>query len=354
MVSILVTGGAGFIGSNFILERLQLSKELIINLDKLTYAGNLANLAQIQNDRHYCFIEGSIGDVNLITALCAQYKPRAVINFAAETHVDRSIANPQIFVQTNMLDTFNLLEAIRGYWSTLASEDKALFRLLHVSTDEVYGSLDVSSSPFTEESAYKPNSPYAASKAASDHLVRVYHHTYGLPVLTSHASNNYGPHQDTEKLIPKVIHQCLTGGMIPIYGNGQQIRDWLYVADHCKALESILLLGQIGESYNTGSQTEKTNLEVVNLLCDLLDDLHPRLDGLSYQQQISFVEDRPGHDTRYAINASKLERELGWKPEVSFEHGLGLTIKWYLQQYQGNAAVSLTRKPQFVGVVASV
>jgi len=340
-MSLLVTGGAGFIGSNFILDWLADSNELVINLDKLTYAGNLKNLISLNNDPRHKFFKGCIGDNSLITKLMDKYKPRAIINFAAETHVDRSIIDPHIFLKTNIVDTFNILETIKSYWQKLPIIEKKSFRFIHISTDEVYGSLKNESLAFTEDSSYKPNSPYSASKAASDHLVRSYFHTYGLPVLTTHASNNYGPHQFTEKLIPKVIHQCLSGNPIPIYGNGQQIRDWLYVKDHCKAIMLILKDGKPGEVYNSGSQTEKTNIEVVNILCDLLDYLHPRTDLQSYRKQISYVEDRPGHDQRYAINANKIQQELGWKPIETFESGIRKTVEWYLAKYE-ETSISLS------------
>jgi len=329
-MTILVTGGAGFIGSNFVLDWLEVSDEQIVNLDVLTYAGNLENLRSVSDDKRHVFVKGSINDSELVTGLLADYQPRAVINFAAESHVDRSIAGPAAFVETNIVGTFNLIEAVRHHWNALSAERQAEFRLLHVSTDEVYGSLTENSAPFSEQNRYEPNSPYSASKAASDHLVRAYHHTYGLPVLTTNCSNNYGPYHFPEKLIPLVIHNALAGKSLPIYGDGRQIRDWLFVRDHCSAIRRVLEAGKVGEVYNVGGWNEKANIEVVNAICDILDELSPKAEGNSYRNQITFVKDRPGHDRRYAIDARKLERELGWKPYETFESGLRKTVEWYL------------------------
>ena len=332
---ILVTGGAGFIGANFVLDWLAAHDEPVVNLDKLTYAGNLDNLASLQGDARHVFVQGDIGDAYLITGLLKQHQPRAVVNFAAESHVDRSIHGPEDFIQTNVLGTFRLLEAVRGYWSgldgsALDAPAKSKFRMLHVSTDEVYGSLAASEAAFTEQHRYEPNSPYSASKAASDHLVRAWHHTYGLPVLTTNCSNNYGPFHFPEKLIPLMVVQALAGKPLPLYGDGQQIRDWLYVKDHCSAIRRVLEVGRVGEVYNVGGWNEKPNLEIVHTICALLDELKPRADGASYATQIAFVKDRPGHDRRYAIDARKLERELGWKPAETFETGIRKTVQWYL------------------------
>lgn len=327
---ILVTGGAGFIGSNFVLDWLEQSDEPVVNLDKLTYAGNLDNLTSLANDGRHIFVKGDIGDFELVKRLLNEHKPRAVLNFAAESHVDRSIHGPEDFIQTNVVGTFHLLEAVRAYWSALEDEEKAAFKFLHVSTDEVYGTLEKNDPPFNERNRYEPNSPYSASKAASDHLVRAYHHTYGLPVLTTNCSNNYGPYHFPEKLIPLVIHNALNGKPLPIYGDGQQIRDWLFVKDHCTAIRRVLSAGRLGETYNVGGWNEKPNLEVVHTICDILDELKPRADGQSYKSQITFVKDRPGHDRRYAIDATKLEKELGWKPAETFETGIRKTVQWYL------------------------
>jgi dTDP-glucose 4,6-dehydratase len=329
-MTIFVTGGAGFIGSNFVLDWLAQSDEIVVNLDNLTYAGNLDNLRSLEGDARHVFVRGDIGDAALVAALLAEHKPRAILNFAAESHVDRSILGPGEFIQTNIVGTFHLLEAVRAYWGGLEGEAKAAFRFLHVSTDEVYGSLEPDAPAFTEQHRYEPNSPYSASKAASDHLVRAYHHTYGLPVLTTNCSNNYGPYHFPEKLIPLVIHNALTGKALPIYGDGQQIRDWLYVKDHCSAIRRVLESGVLGETYNVGGWNEKANLDVVHTLCAMLDELQPRTDAQSYKTQITFVKDRPGHDKRYAIDASKLERELGWKPAETFESGIRKTVQWYL------------------------
>ena len=329
-MTILITGGAGFIGSNFVLDWLAQSDETVINLDKLTYAGNLHNLASLADDLRHVFVHGDIGDGALVAALLAQHQPRAVLNFAAESHVDRSINGPGEFIQTNIVGTFNLLEAVRAYWGDLAPSLKANFRFLHVSTDEVYGSLNQTEPAFTEAHRYEPNSPYSASKAASDHLVRAYHYTYGLPVLTTNCSNNYGPFHFPEKLIPLMIVNALAGKALPVYGDGQQVRDWLYVKDHCSAIRRVLEAGRLGEVYNIGGWNEKPNLEIVHTVCTLLDELKPRADGKPYQAQIRYVTDRLGHDRRYAIDARKLEQELGWKPAETFESGIRTTVQWYL------------------------
>lgn len=327
---ILVTGGAGFIGANFVLDWLAHHDEPVINVDKLTYAGNLENLASLQGDARHIFVQADIGDSAVIGKLLAQHQPRAVMNFAAESHVDRSIHGPEDFIQTNVVGTFRLLEAVRAYWNGLEGEAKTSFRFLHVSTDEVYGTLSLTDPAFTEENNYEPNSPYSASKAASDHLVRAWHHTYGLPVLTTNCSNNYGPLHFPEKLIPLMIVNALAGKPLPIYGDGQQIRDWLYVRDHCSAIRRVLEAGKVGETYNVGGWNEKANIDIVKTVCALLDELRPRADGKSYAEQITFVTDRPGHDRRYAIDARKLERELGWKPAETFETGIRKTVQWYL------------------------
>ena len=329
---ILVTGGAGFIGGNFVLDWLVYpDAEGIVNLDKLTYAGNLATLQSLSSDTRHVFVQGDIGDYELVLSLLKKYHIHAVVNFAAESHVDRSIHGPGDFIQTNVLGTFNLLEAVRAYWSELPESEKSLFRFLHVSTDEVYGSLSLSDPAFSETNSYQPNSPYSASKAASDHLVRAWHHTYGLPVLTTNCSNNYGPYHFPEKLIPLVILNALAGKSLPIYGDGQQIRDWLYVKDHCSAIRRVLESGKLGETYNIGGWNEKTNLGVVHTICSILDELRPKADGISYASQITYVKDRPGHDRRYAIDATKIERELGWKPAETFETGIRKTVQWYLE-----------------------
>jgi dTDP-glucose 4,6-dehydratase len=328
---ILVTGGAGFIGANFVLDWLQLSEEPVVVLDKLTYAGNLRSMdGTALAGARYRFIRGGIEDHDLVFKLLMDTQARAVVNFAAESHVDRSILGPEEFIQTNVVGTFRLLEATRKYWNTATGSAKAAFRFLHVSTDEVYGSLAPSDAPFTESNRYEPNSPYSASKAASDHLVRAYHHTYQLPVLTTNCSNNYGPFHFPEKLIPLCIHNALAGKPLPIYGDGRQVRDWLYVKDHCSAIRRVLDAGALGQVYNIGGWNEKTNLEVVHALCALLDELAPRVDQRRYSTQITYVTDRPGHDRRYAIDASKLERELGWRPGETFETGLRKTVQWYL------------------------
>jgi dTDP-glucose 4,6-dehydratase len=330
-MTILVTGGAGFIGSNFVLDWLEQFDEPVVNLDLLTYAGNLENLFSLKNNPNHIFVRGDIGDTKLMPELLQKHKPRAVINFAAESHVDRSIHGPEDFIQTNVVGTFHLLESVRTYWSDLYEIAKADFRFLHVSTDEVYGTLGADDPAFTENAPYAPNSPYSASKAASDHLVRAYYHTYGLPVLTTNCSNNYGPYHFPEKLIPLCLLNAMAGKPLPIYGDGQQIRDWLFVKDHCSAIRQVLAGGRCGETYNVGGWNEKVNLDVVNILCEILDELKPRADGLSYKAQITFVNDRPGHDRRYAIDASKIERELGWKPQETFETGIRKTVTWYLE-----------------------
>jgi dTDP-glucose 4,6-dehydratase len=327
---ILVTGGAGFIGSNFVLDWLSVSAEPVTNLDALTYAGNLANLASLAGDPRHTFVRGDIGDSLLVGELLTKHAVRAVVHFAAESHVDRSIHGPEDFIQTNVVGTFRLLTAVRSYWDSLPADRRASFRFLHVSTDEVYGSLGANDPPFREDNLYQPNSPYSASKAASDHLVRAYHHTYGLPVLTTNCSNNYGPFHFPEKLIPLCIQNALHGKPLPIYGDGQQIRDWLYVKDHCSAIRRVLEAGQPGETYNIGGWNEKPNLDVVKTICRILDEEKPRADGRSYAEQITFVKDRPGHDRRYAIDATKIERELGWKPAETFDTGIRKTIRWYL------------------------
>jgi dTDP-glucose 4,6-dehydratase len=329
-MSILVTGGAGFIGSNFVIDWLAQTDETVVNLDKLTYAGNPENLASLAGDSRHVFVHGDIGDFALVSRLLAEHQPRAVVNFAAESHVDRSIHGPGEFITTNIVGTFQLLEALRAYWGGLAAPEKPVFRLLHVSTDEVYGSLGKDDPAFTEYHRFEPNSPYSASKAASDHLVRAYHHTYGLPVLTTNCSNNYGPYHFPEKLIPLLIVNALAGKPLPVYGDGQQIRDWLYVKDHCSAIRTVLAAGRVGETYNVGGWNEKANIEIVDAVCALLDELQPRADGKRYREQISYVADRPGHDRRYAIDARKLESELGWKPAETFETGIRKTVLWYL------------------------
>ena len=346
---VLITGGAGFIGSNFVLEWLAESDESVINLDALTYAGNLENLESLRGDGRHIFVKGSIGDFDLVTELLTKYQPRAVVNFAAESHVDRSIHGPGEFIQTNIVGTFNLLEAVRAYWGNLNDEAKAAFRFLHVSTDEVYGSLESADPPFAETHRYEPNSPYSASKAASDHLVRAYHHTYGLPVLTTNCSNNYGPFHFPEKLIPLVMLNALAGKPLPIYGDGQQVRDWLYVKDHCSAIRRVLEAGKVGETYNVGGWNEKPNLEVVHTLCAILDELRPRADGKPYAAQITYVKDRPGHDRRYAIDATKIERELGWRPAETFDTGIRKTVQWYLDNQSWVQNVTSGAYKQWVG-----
>jgi dTDP-glucose 4,6-dehydratase len=327
---ILITGGAGFIGANFALDWFAGSQEPVLNLDKLTYAGNLETLASLQGDARHTFVQGDIGDGELVASLLTRHQPRAIVNFAAESHVDRSIHGPEDFIQTNIVGTFRLLEAVRAYWNGLQGEAKANFRFLHVSTDEVYGTLAPSDPAFAETHSYEPNSPYSASKAASDHLVRAYHHTYGLPVLTTNCSNNYGPYHFPEKLIPLMIVNALAGKPLPVYGDGMQVRDWLYVKDHCSAIRRVLEAGKLGEVYNVGGWNEKPNIDIVHTVCALLDELRPKADGNSYKSQISYVQDRPGHDRRYAIDASKIQSELGWKPAETFESGIRKTVQWFL------------------------
>mgnify|MGYP000621316081 FL=1 len=330
-MTILVTGAAGFIGSNFVLDWLKTSSETVINLDKLTYAGNRHNLATIQDDPRHTLVQGDIGDQSLVPQLLATHRPRAILNFAAESHVDRSIHGPGEFIQTNIVGTFHLLEAARDYWMQLEDAEKANFRFLHVSTDEVYGTLTASDAPFTEQNRYEPNSPYSASKAASDHLVRAWHHTYGLPVLTTNCSNNYGPYHFPEKLIPLTITNALAGKPLPIYGDGLQVRDWLYVGDHCSGIRRVLEAGTIGETYNIGGWNEQTNISIVQKICALLDERRPRADGTSYATQITHVKDRPGHDRRYAIDARKIEQQLVWRPAEPFETGIRKTADSFLE-----------------------
>ena len=327
---ILITGGAGFIGANFVLDWLAQSDEPVLNLDVLTYAGNRENLASLTGDERHLFVHGDIGDSTLVASLLAEHQPRGIINFAAESHVDRSIHGPEDFIQTNIVGTFRLLEAVRASWNNLQGEAKENFRFLHVSTDEVYGSLAKDEPAFLETNRYEPNSPYSASKAASDHLVRAYHHTYGLPVLTTNCSNNYGPYHFPEKLIPLMIVNALAGKSLPVYGDGQQIRDWLYVKDHCSAIRRVLEAGKVGEVYNIGGWNEKPNLDIVHAIIDLLEELRPRADGQSYREQITYVTDRPGHDRRYAIDATRIERELNWRPAETFTTGIRKTVQWYL------------------------
>ena len=329
-MTILVTGAAGFIGSNFVLDWFDHKKEGVVSLDLLTYAGNLENLSSLNNNPHHHFIKGNIGDRELISQILKKYRLRAVVNFAAESHVDRSIHGPGDFIETNIVGTYNLLESVRTYWDGLDETPKKVFRFLHVSTDEVYGSLSKTDPAFSETNRYEPNNPYSASKAASDHLVRAWHHTYGLPVVTTNCSNNYGPYHFPEKLIPLCILNALNGKPLPIYGDGQQIRDWLYVKDHCSAIRTVLEKGKLGETYNVGGWNEKANLDVVKTLCSILDELKPKSDGTKYETQIAYVNDRPGHDRRYAIDATKLEKELGWKPNETFETGIRETVEWYL------------------------
>lgn len=326
---ILITGGAGFIGANFVLDWLRGSDEPVVNIDKLTYAGNLMTLASLEGDARHTFVHADICDRAAIDALLIQHAPRAIVHFAAESHVDRSIHGPADFIQTNVVGTFTLLEAARSYWNKLESGPRESFRFHHVSTDEVYGTLGPNDPAFTETTAYAPNSPYSASKAGSDHLVRAYHHTFGLPVLTTNCSNNYGPYHFPEKLIPLMITHALEGKPLPVYGNGSNVRDWLYVTDHCAGIRTVLQHGRVGETYNIGGRNEKTNLEVVQTICDLLDEMSPKTHG-SYRDQITFVADRPGHDLRYAIDATKMERELDWRPAETFESGLRKTVRWYL------------------------
>jgi dTDP-glucose 4,6-dehydratase len=336
---ILVTGGAGFIGSNFVLDWLAQSDEPVLNLDKLTYAGNLRNLQSLEGDARHVFVRGDIGDTALVARLLAEHRPRAVINFAAESHVDRSIHGAEDFIQTNVMGTFRLLEAVRAHWLALSEADRNAFRFLHVSTDEVYGSLTPEAPAFTEQHAYEPNSPYSASKAASDHLVRAWHHTHGLPVLTTNCSNNYGPFHFPEKLIPLMIVNALAGKPLPVYGDGLQVRDWLYVGDHCSAIRRVLEAGRVGETYNVGGWNEQPNIAIVKTICSLLDELRPRAEGQSYAVQITHVKDRPGHDRRYAIDARKIEAELGWRPIETFDSGIRKTVQWFLDHAEWVAEV---------------
>jgi dTDP-glucose 4,6-dehydratase len=328
--TILVTGGAGFIGSNFILQRMQNESASVVNLDKLTYAGNLRNIESIASNPKYEFVHGDIGDRDLVRGLLHKHQPRAIVHFAAESHVDRSIRGPEDFIRTNVDGTFALLEETRAHWSALSREEQGNFRFLHVSTDEVYGSLGDDDPPFCETTQYAPNSPYAASKAASDHLVRAYHHTYGLPTLTTNCSNNYGRFQFPEKLIPLMILNAREGKPLPVYGDGKNVRDWLYVEDHCEAIVTVLRSGRPGETYNIGGWNEKPNIEIVQTICDLVDEMTPR-GGTSRRELITFVQDRPGHDRRYAMDARKMERELGWRPKETFESGIRKTVRWYLE-----------------------
>lgn len=334
---ILVTGGAGFIGANFVLDWLSIHSEPVINLDKLTYAGNLQTLASIANDPRHHFVQGDIGDSALVGQLLEKFRPRAILNFAAESHVDRSIHGPEDFIQTNVVGTFHLLTATRQYWEHLPEAEKSAFRFLHVSTDEVYGSLEANDPPFTETNPYAPNSPYSASKAASDHLVRAWHHTYGLPVLTTNCSNNYGPYQFPEKLIPLMILNALNNKPLPVYGDGLNVRDWLYVGDHCSAIRTVLEQGTPGEVYNVGGWNEKTNMDVINTLCAILDQARP--DAAPHSRLIQHIRDRAGHDRRYAIDARKIERELGWRPQESFETGIRKTVDWYLDHQDWTANI---------------
>ncbi|MBS0459403.1 MAG: dTDP-glucose 4,6-dehydratase [Proteobacteria bacterium] len=351
MTTWLVTGGAGFIGGNFVLEAVARGIR-VINLDALTYAGNRDTLRSIEADTHHVFVHGDIGDRALVARLLAEYRPEAVVNFAAESHVDRSIDGPAAFIQTNVVGTLALLEAVRDYWKASDAATKHAFRFLHVSTDEVYGSLG-ETGKFTETTAYAPNSPYSASKAASDHLVRAFHHTYGLPVLTTHCSNNYGPYHFPEKLIPLVIAKALAGEPLPVYGDGKQVRDWLFVSDHCEAIRTVLAAGRVGETYNVGGNAEKQNIEVVNAICALLDQRCPREDGQPRASQITYVTDRPGHDRRYAIDASKLRDELGWEPKYSFERGIAQTVDWYLDNQDWvNRVLDGSYRMERIGVVA--
>ena len=342
---ILVTGGAGFIGANFVLDWLAEVGEAVVNLDKLTYAGNLKSLASLAGDTRHVFVRGDIGDADLVRTLLARHRPRAVVNFAAESHVDRSIHGPAAFIQTNVVATFALLDCVRAWWSDLPAEERAGFRLLHVSTDEVYGSLGPADAPFTESSAYAPNSPYAASKASSDHLVRAYHHTYGLPTLTTNCSNNYGPLQFPEKLVPLMIVNALAGQPLPVYGDGRNVRDWLYVGDHCRALRTVLAHGRPGETYNVGGNAEMANIDVVHAVCRLVRVRRPELDC---ERLVTYVKDRPGHDRRYAMDATKLRRELGWAPSETFESGMRKTVDWYLENGAWLASVQSAEYRQWV------
>jgi len=347
----LVTGGAGFIGGNFVLEAIARGIR-VINLDALTYAGNLQTLSSVKDNPNHIFVHGNIGDAARVTQILAQYQPDAVLNFAAESHVDRSIDGPAAFIETNVVATLSLLECVRDYWKTLPEENAAAFRFLHVSTDEVYGTLG-ETGKFTETTPYAPNSPYSASKAASDHLVRAFHHTYGLPTLTTNCSNNYGPYHFPEKLIPLIIARALAGEPLPVYGDGQQVRDWLFVTDHCEAIRSVLAKGKAGDTYNIGGNAEKQNIEVVETICRLLDKRRPRADGKPYAEQITHVKDRPGHDRRYAIDATKLNTELGWEPKYTFDEGIALTVDWYLEHQDWvNAVLDGSYRLQRIGVAA--
>ena len=342
-MTLLVTGSAGFIGSCYVRQHFEHSVEPVVSLDALTYAGHLSTLGPVLKRPEHTFVHASIGDVDAVRAIFEKHKPRAVLNFAAESHVDRSILGPGEFIETNVVGTYRLLECAREYWNGLQGEATAGFRFLHVSTDEVYGTLKPKDAPFSETNRYEPNSPYSASKAASDHLVRAWHHTYGLPVLTTNCSNNYGPYHFPEKLIPLCIMNALNGKKLPVYGDGQQIRDWLFVEDHTRGIRTVLETGVLGETYNIGGWNEKANLDVVKLICNLLDELQPRADGISYSTQIAFVADRPGHDRRYAIDARKIERELGWKPVETFETGIRKTVQWYLANQAWVAEVTAER-----------
>lgn len=342
-MTLLVTGSAGFIGSCYVRQHFERSSEPVISLDALTYAGHLSTLGPVLNRPEHTFVHASIGDIDSVREIFSRHKPRAILNFAAESHVDRSILGPGAFIETNVVGTYRLLECAREYWNGLDGEAKNEFRFLHVSTDEVYGTLGPEDAPFAETTRYEPNSPYSASKAASDHLVRAWHHTYGLPVLTTNCSNNYGPYHFPEKLIPLCIMNALNGKQLPVYGDGQQIRDWLFVEDHTRGIRAVLEQGQLGETYNIGGWNEKANLDVVKLICALLDELKPRADGVSYATQIAFVTDRPGHDRRYAIDARKIERELGWRPAETFETGIRKTVQWYLANQAWVAEVTAER-----------
>jgi len=344
----LVTGGAGFIGSNFLLRWMEREGTPVINLDKLTYAGNLRNLESIASDSRYEFVHGDINDRDLVRRLLNERQPRAIVHFAAESHVDRSIRGPDEFIRTNVLGTFSLLEETRAYWSDMVEGDRAAFRFLHVSTDEVYGSLGLQDPPFRETTAYAPNSPYSASKAASDHLIRAYHHTYQLPVLTTNCSNNYGPYQFPEKLIPLMILNARAGRPLPVYGDGKNVRDWLYVGDHCEAIRTVLERGTVGETYNVGGRSEQPNIEIVETVCAILDELCPNDPAMPHRQLITFVKDRPGHDRRYAIDARKIERELGWRPRETFETGIRKTVRWYLEHEDWVRAVTSGAYRQWV------
>ena len=337
-MTILVTGGAGFIGANFIIDWLQTRNEAVVNLDKLTYAGNLRNLTSVEDHESYAFIQGDIGDSALIPKLLAEYKPRALINFAAESHVDRSIHCAEDFIRTNVMGVYRLLNNVLSHWSELPETEKSRFRFLHVSTDEVYGALEPDEPAFTEDNRYKPNNPYSASKAASDHLVRAFHHTYGLPVLTTNCSNNYGPFQFPEKLVPLFIHNALAQKPLPLYGDGRQVRDWLYVRDHCIAVRQVLEAGEVGEVYNIGGNNEKTNLEIANMLCEILDEIRPGNGAESYKSLITLVQDRPGHDRRYAMDSSRIQRDLGWRASETVESGIRKTVSWYLENQDWVAA----------------